>query len=172
MMSEISLVVKTPIGMTTKTNSNKSMIMNANLTKRGLVSMWESGGGMCNTGNAVIIAKSDGAKATAVYIRRRGQLSCDDHALIPVHPGYFIIKSYHHHRDFQHEIFQVIRVFTEGEGENKKGFVEVALINSFDEGEWDAPLGNLEDAVAAAEAKATDYHCRSAYYVVEKEKKD
>jgi len=155
--------------MTTSNSNNQ--VMNTELTKRGYISLWECGGGCCNTGNSVIIARSDGSKPTAVYVRRRGQLSCDNHALIPVHPGYFIIKSYHHRGDFEHEIFQVIRVFTEGEGEAKRGKAEVVRINSFDEGEWDAPLAeNLEAAVAAAENKATDYHCRSVYYAVEKEK--
>ena len=146
--------------------------MNASLTKRGFVSLWEQGGGFSNKGHATIICKSDGSKPTTTYVRRRGMLACKEHALVPVHEGFYIIESYHHHRDFAHKIYKVVRTFTEGEGENKKGFVEVALVNSFDEGEWDAPLGNLEAAVAAAESKATDYHCRSAYYVVEKEKKD
>ena len=159
------------MGMTT-TNQNSNKVMNASLTKRGFVSLWEKGGGYSNTGNATIICKGDGSKPTATYIRRRGMLACEEHALVPVHEGFYIIESYHHHGDFNHQIYQVVRTYTEGEGENKKGFVEVALVNSFDEGEWDAPLGNLEAAVAAAESKATDYHCRSAYYVVEVVKKD
>ena len=127
---------------------------------------------MCNTGRATIICKGDGSKPTAIYIRRRGHLSCEEHALVAVHEGYFIIKSYHHRGDFEHKVYKILRTYTEGEGENKKAFVEVVLVNSFDNGEWDAPLGNLKAAVAAAESKATDYHCRTPYYVVEKEKKD
>lgn len=169
---EIFQVAKIKLIMATNLNSNNNRMMNADLTKRGLVSVWERGGGFSNTGRATIIARPDGTMPTAVYIRRRGMLACEEHALIPVHPGYFIIDSYHHHGDFEHTIYKVIRTFTEGEGDNKKGFIEVAQVNSFDQGEWDAPIANLEAAVAAAERKATSYHCRSAVYVVEKEKKD
>jgi hypothetical protein len=91
---------------------------------------------------------------------------------VPVHSGYFIIESYHHRGDFSHEIYKIVRTFTKGEDDKMQGYIEVVKVNSFDQGEWDAPLSNLEKAVAAAESKATDYHCRSAYYVVEKEKKD
>ena len=158
---------KPKTGMTTANNSN-TRVINADLTKRGLISLWECGGGYCNTGKATIIAKPDGTMPTAVYVRRRGQLACEEHALVPVHPCYYIIDSYHHRGDFSHEIWKVERTFIEGE----KAYIEVSKVNSFDEGEWDAPLGNLEKAVAAAESKATSYHCRSAVYVVEKEKKD
>lgn len=170
MMSEISQVAKINKIMATTNNSN--IVMNADLTKRGLVSLWEKGGGYCNTGRATIICKADGSKPTAVYVRRRGQLACEEHALVPVHSGYLIIESYHHHGDFEHQIYKVLRTFTEGEGDKMQGKIEVIKVNSFDQGEWDDPLGNLEAAVAAAEAKAKDYHCRSPYWVVEKEKKD
>ena len=148
---------------------NMHVIATASLTKRGFVSLWESGGSGCNTGEATIICRPNGGMPTAVYICRRGHLSNDAHALVPVHPGFFVIKSSHHRRDFNHEIYRVIRTFTEGD--NAK--VELSLVNKYDQGEWDQNLPSfLEDAVAAAEAKATEYHCRTPFYVVEKEKKE
>lgn len=150
---------------------NQSTILLAPLTKSGLVSVWEEGGGATNTGDATIICKADGTKPTATYIRRGGHLSCAEHALVPVHPGYYLIKSYHHRGDFIHEVYRITRAFKEGEGEQAKGKIEVILVNKYDQGEWDHPLPeNLINAVNTAEDKAKCYHCREAMYVTEKEK--
>ena len=131
--------------------------------------MWEAGGGCCNTGDATILAKPDGTMPTAVYVRQRGHLSCGEHALVPLQKGYYIVCSNHHRGDFEHRIYKVLRTFSEGE--NKKGRIEAVLVNKFDQGEWDTPLDpKLEAAVAAAEEKATNYHCREAVYVKTKER--
>lgn len=152
---------------------NQGTILLAPLTKSGLVSVWEEGGGATNTGDATIICKADGTKPTATYIRRGGHLSCAQHALVPVHPGYYLIKSYHHRGDFIHEVYRITRAFKEGEGEQAKGKIEVILVNKYDQGEWDHPLPeNLINAVNTAEDKAKCYHCREAMYVTEKEKKE
>ncbi len=152
---------------------NQSTILLAPLTKSGLVSVWEEGGGATNTGDATIICKADGTKPTATYIRRGGHLSCAEHALVPVQPGYYLIKSYHHRGDFIHEVYRITRAFKEGEGEQAKGKIEVILVNKYDQGEWDHPLPeNLINAVNTAEDKAKCYHCREAMYVTEKEKKE
>jgi len=152
---------------------NQSTILLAPLTKSGLVSVWEEGGGATNTGDATIICKADGTKPTATYIRRGGHLSCAEHALVPVHPGYYLIKSYHHRGDFIHEVYRITRAFKEGEGEQAKGKIEVILVNKYDQGKWDHPLPeNLINAVNTAEDKAKCYHCREAMYVTEEEKKE
>ncbi len=153
-----------------KNMSNNSEIMVVTTTKRGFVAVWECGGGATNTGDATIIAKPNGEKPTACYIRQSGHLSCGDHALIPVHPGYYVVKTWHHRRDFTHRVYRIIRTFTEGEGDEKQGKIEVVLVNEFSRGEWDTPLAEiLQAAIDAAEDKATCYHCRSAHYVVTKE---
>lgn len=150
----------------------KRKIEEASLTRKGFVSLWEEGGSYRNTGSARIICKADGSMPTATYICRRGHLSCGEHALVPVHEGFYVIESDHHRGDFAHQIFKVVRTFTKEVDGALKGFVEMELVNSFYEGEWDAPLEHLEAAVAAAEEKAATYHCRDPYYVVEKEKND
>lgn len=148
-------------------------ILVAPLTKSGLVSVWESGGGATNTGDATIICKADGTKPTATFIRRSGHLAGAEHALVPVHPGYYLIKSYHHRGDFIHEVYRITRAFKEGEGKDALGKIEVILVNKYDQGEWNRPLNeNLINAVNAAEDKATCYHCREAMYVTEKENKE
>lgn len=157
--------------MTNNNNSNNSEIMNATLTKRGFVSVWEEGGGATNTGDATIIARPDGKKPTAVYVRRSGHLSCGAHALIPVFTGYYVVKTWHHRGDFTHKLYQIVRTFTEGEGNEARGKLEVTIVNEFNNGEWDTPLAeSLHAVIEAAEHKATCYHCREPHYVVTKDK--
>jgi hypothetical protein len=56
-------------------------------TKKGYPALWERGGGYTNTGVATIIAGKGGQPKRAIYIRQRGPLANDDHALIPVEVG-------------------------------------------------------------------------------------
>lgn len=145
---------------------NSVRTFSAELSKRGLVSLWETGGGYSNSGDAQIICKADGSMPTAIYMPRGGHLACGAHALIPVHSGYVIICSSHRRGDFEHRLYKVVSM----SAETKE--VKAELINEFSQGEWTSPLPqNLEVAVEAAEEKATTYHCRSAVYAVAKEKK-
>lgn len=122
---------------------------------------------MSNTGSATIIAKANGGKPTAVYIRKGGQLACSNHALVVVHTKDYVISTSQHRGEYEHTIYRVLRLFPETKE------IGVEEVNKFDRGEWDSPLpDNLKAAVAAAEAKASAYHCRTPYYVVEKEKKN
>lgn len=135
-------------------------------TKAGFVSLWEEGGAGTNTGKATIIAKPDGSKPTAVYIPRGGHLACGQHALIPVHPGYLVVKTSQWRGEYDHKIYKVIRLIP---GEQPQ--VEVELINEFSRGEWNQPLTDAEaKVVEVAEKKAQDYHCREAYFAELKKK--
>ena len=138
----------------------KVIRMHAELTKHGLVALWENGGGMTNTGQAQIIAKSDGTMPTAVYMPRSGHLSCGNHALIPVQPYFYLIQTYRSREEIEHHVYKISRVSKIGEPH-----VELTLINKFDRGEWDTPLeAFLVNAVNAAEDKVKSYHCRMACY--------
>jgi hypothetical protein len=144
-------------------------------TKKGLPALWESGGGYSNTGEATLIAGPNGEKKAPLYIRRRGPLACAHHALFVVREGDIVIESSHHRGDFHHLVFRIVAI--------RGDEAEVELIAVFSHGEWGTgPLGQqleadfarmaagepptmeLSIAVATAEAKATAYHCRSAYY--------
>jgi hypothetical protein len=150
-------------------------------TKKGLPALWESGGGYSNTGEATIIAGPNGEKKVPLYIRRSGHLACAHHALFVVHVGDTVIESSHHRGDFHHKIYRLVAI--------RGDEAEIELIAEFSYGEWDTgPLGQkleadfarmaagepptmeLSIAVDTAEAKATAYHCRSAYYCKENEK--
>ena len=129
-------------------------------TKKNLPAMWERGGGYTNTGEATIIAGPNGEKKRPVYIRRRGSLACDNHALFVVKPGDVVVKVSHHRRDFEIEIYKIL------DFEEETAVVE--QVNSFSRGEWDKePPTYLEQAVQAAMNKATCYHCRSPHFVKE-----
>jgi len=124
-----------------------------------LPALWERGGGGTNTGHAMIIARPDGEPPRATYIRRRGELACDNHALVVVEPGYYVVEADHHRKDFAITLYRIERI----EG-------EVAVcepVARFDKGEWDNdPPEALNDAIEAAKSKATCYHCREPHFVI------
>jgi len=127
-------------------------------TKKGLPAMWESGGGYTNTGRAVIIADADGSKKKPVYIRLRGSLACENHALFVVKPGDIVVEANHHRRDFEIRIWRIDQIQEEE--------ARLTLIHEYSRGEWDSDLDkNLQAAVEAAMKKATCYHCRGPHYV-------
>ena len=149
-----------------ETEKSSTSILTAELTKRGLVSLWERGGGYSNTGEATIVCKENGEKPYAIYIRRRGHLSNGSHALIPVKEGFYMIESSQHRGDFIHRIYQILRTFIE----DNIAKIELRQVNQYDQGEWDEDLPEfLAKAVEAAEAKANCYHCRDPFYAIEKE---
>ena len=122
--------------------------------------MWESGGGYTNTGNAVIIANADGSKKRPVYIRRRGPLACDNHALFVVKPGDIVVEASHHRRDFEIRVWCIDQILEEE--------ARLNLLHEFSLGEWDTELPeDLQAAVEAAMNKATCYHCREPHFAIE-----
>lgn len=137
-------------------------------TKRGLPAVWETGGGLTSGGSATIIAKPDGSKPRAVFVRTRGHLAGGPHALVCVHKGYYLV-----HAGVGRGVRQsatIERIVSTSvkdiDGEKWEATAEVEVVNTFSRGEWDSPLDEkLEAAVEAAFRKASSYHCRSAYYI-------
>lgn len=129
-------------------------------SKSGLPCLWESGGGMSNTGTAILVAAPDGSPKRPIYIRRSGSLACDDHALIPIRGGDLVIMANHHRGDFNITINKIIGINLEEDE------AELEEINQFSMGEWDDELPEkLKAAIEAAKDKATDYHCRIPYWI-------
>jgi len=127
-------------------------------SKSGIPCTWECGGGYSNTGKVQIIAGKDGKAKKPLYIRRRGQLACREHALIPVRVGDYIISADQHRGDFRISVYRIEEILKEE--------ALATLFAEFSNGEWDAELpASLEDAVQAAMAKATCYHCRTPHYI-------
>ena len=136
-------------------------------TKRGFPAMWESGGGMSNTGHAQIITGRNGESRRPVYIRRSGHLAGGEHALITVHQGFHVVNVDQHRGDCSISIWRIMKVSVEDiDGEKWEATTEVDLVNRFDNGEWNhLPDAKFEAAVKAAKSKALSYHCRSPYYI-------
>lgn len=80
------------------------------LSRSGIPCLWESGGGMTNTGEAVIIAGPSGEKKKPIHIRKRGHLACGEHALIPVEAGDYIITTYRHRAEYQNDVYKIANV--------------------------------------------------------------
>lgn len=76
-------------------------------TKKGFPAFWEQGGGYTNTGEAIVIASQDGSPKKPVYIRRRGHLANENHALFILELGDYIIEAKHHRRNFKVKIYKV-----------------------------------------------------------------
>jgi len=129
-------------------------------TKKGLPALWEYGGGKTNTGYARIIANGDGSPKKPIYIRRRGPLANEDHALFIIAPGDIIVQASHHREDFAIQILRIAGIRQE------ENIAIVEQIRMYDMGEWDVePPEYLLPAIEAAKEKAVCYHCRSPHYI-------
>jgi len=80
------------------------------ISKKGLPCLWECGGGYTHTGEATIITGNHGERKKAIYIRRRGELACSLHALIPVQTGDYIVEAEHHREDFIIQIWRITHI--------------------------------------------------------------
>jgi hypothetical protein len=135
-------------------------------SKSGSPCLWESGGGWSNTGSATIVAGSDASPVKPIYIKGRGDLACNKHALIPVRIGSVVVDADHHRQDFRIAVWQIQEIGNET--------ASAALIAEFDQGEWEFCdsahpefADHLTAAIDAAQRKATCYHCREPHYVAE-----
>ncbi len=142
-------------------------------TKRGIAATWETGGGLTSGGSATIVAKTDGSKPRAVFVKRGGHLAGGQHALIAVHQGYFLVHaSVRRGARSSARIERIVSTSVKDiDGARFEATAEVEVVNTFTRGEWDRPLDTkLEAAVEAAFGKASTYHCRYAVYVDESER--
>ncbi len=148
-------------------NNNKHWVTRS---KTGIPCLWESGGGATNTGESRIIAGADGAPKKPIYIKKSGHLSNGEHALIPVKVEDYVIIAYHHRQDFDIKIYKITGFDQQlnPSGESHSSFASSVLTHHFNFGEWDKqPDKKLDQAIDAAMAKATTYHCREAFYIAE-----
>jgi hypothetical protein len=143
-------------------------------TNRGFPAMWESGGGLSNTGYSQIITDRQGEPRRPVFVRNRGDLACKEHALITVHEGFYIVKAGRHHDDYSFSISRIVTTKVRDlDGKKWEATADVELLNSFRNNAWEKPLDpKLEAAVKAARRKTQEYHCRSPYFIDHSEKKE
>lgn len=142
--------------------------INIDTTKRGFAAMWESGGGMTSGGSATIITGRNGEARRPIYMPRGGHLACDNHALIGVGDGFYVVTaSVRHGSRDSAMVKKIISTSVKDiDGEEWQATAEVEVVNTFSRGEWDKQLDEkFAEAVEAAFHKAGSYHCRSAFYV-------
>lgn len=123
--------------------------------------LWESGGGMTNSGRATVVTGPAGEALAPLLVNRRGPLAGAEHALLPAIVGGFVVDAEHHRLDYRVTIRRIAAVAE----------AEVVLedYDIWDGSAWqkyDEWPPHLEAAVQAASAKAAEYHCREAWYVV------
>lgn len=85
----------------------EKITIKSDLSKKGLVCLWENGGGYSNTGDSQIIADQDGNAKKPIHINRSGSLACENHAMIPINKGDYVIRAEHHRGDFSINIYKV-----------------------------------------------------------------
>ena len=130
------------------------------LSKRWIPCIWECGGAYSNTGSATLVCDKYGNPKKPIYIRTKWSLTCDDHALIPIRKGDYIIECKQWRGDFDIYIKEVKDI--------NNDVATLETVNSFSENQWDTDLNDKFDRVInAAKDKSTSYHCRHPYFIKE-----
>ncbi len=122
-------------------------VMDIERTKSGIPTMWEKGGAYTNIGSAQIIGDHNGYPKVAVHVRTRGNLCCDEHAVIPVCSGDVVITADRHRDRIAISVYRIVNIG------NSQAVVEPCTDHI------------CYQAIQAAIAKATDYHCRRPHYI-------
>lgn len=130
------------------------------LTRKGTPALWESGGGMTNTGDSQVVCGSEGQRLVPIYVRKSGSLACAEHALFPHYPNMVVVRASHHRGDFTVQVGRVTAC--------DEAMAIVEAIATFSEGQWDTQDGKCPaqfvEAVLAAKIKAACWHCREMHY--------
>ena len=141
------------------------------VTKSGKFGLWEWGGGFTNTGDATIICNSDGSPKRAVFIKKRGHLACESHALVLVNLNDYIINIFRRRERYTIRIYQITE-FKKSEhivsdGRTLVSWCAVANeVYNYSQGEWYPEKPDfLEQAIEAGKEKSNCYHCREPHYV-------
>lgn len=138
--------------MIDKKEKKMNKTVNIEISKKGIPCLWESGGGWSNTGYATVIAGTHGEAKKAIYVRTYGDLACNDHALIPVQVGEYVINAEHNRKEENIEVYQITGINLDD---------KIAELSQIDE----IPKF-LKSAVDACIDKSYDYHCRTPYYCI------
>jgi len=129
------------------------------VSKSGKKCLWESGGGMSNSGRCQIVAGPQGERKKALYVRKKGELSNSVHALVPIDVNDIVVQCYRSRENFD---IRVYRIWTINENENVAELFEIAR---FVENEWIGDPKGLEEAIEVAKKKSMVYHCREAMFI-------
>ena len=125
----------------------------------------ESGGGSSNTGRCHIACGISGKPLVPYLIPRTGHLSNGVHAHFCVFDKFVSIDCRFDRYGTEIEIHSVISSFDDS---GKFVFLNIEKIWAGHPEELPVYLGKFKNAVEAATRKVQTYHCRSAYYIADK----
>ena len=123
------------------------------LSKTGIVCLYESGGGMSSTGEATIICNKDYTEKKAIHIFKKGDLACKEHAVIPVAVDDHVIYVDRHNNTCNVYDFKIVNIVDS----------KAVLLLTNNKVVGTDYEGN--SAIEAAIKKSLDYHCRQPYYI-------
>ena len=133
--------------------------INCSLSKYGLPTLTENGGGSTNTGSAVIIASSKGSKKKPIYIPTKGDLSNRDHAFFVVKEGDKYVEVNHQNHDFTINVYEIETINV-----NEKE-VTLKLLESYSEDNFlEYSHSTFKEAIKHGINKSTTYHCRFPFF--------
>ena len=145
-------------------------IITTEITKSGRPALWEEGGATRNRGTSRIIAGPGGERLSPAFVRQKGHLSNISHALFSLKRGFRVIEVSQDHGAVRTEVI-VIDSFRENPGDTSTRLA-IGFVARAGEGNPYAPEdGEIYHAVEAAIAKASTYHCRTALWVNQEERK-
>ena len=144
-------------------NETDGLYLRCDLSKKGHTVAWEDGGGMTNSGDAMVITDSNGGKKIPLVLRGR---SNDKHALFVVSENDIVIDVNRAREDVVIEIYRVGADIGGNEYYHKRILHKE---HCFSDGEWDIdPPEALSEAIDAAVDKTWRYHCRQAVWIGER----
>lgn len=150
--------------------------LNIERSKLGIPCLWESGG--CrfddDMGDARIICAHHGFPKKAIFIKRRGELECGEHALIPVDVCDRIITAMFYKDNFFLGISKIVDIEEaqciiepcNDETDSFNAAIKEAISPSyFKADKLSAKARLFEAAVRACIKKLYTYHCKEAVYI-------
>lgn len=141
--------------------------------------LWEKGGKITDRkGSATIICDTNGRKKKPIFVKRKGHLSCGEHALFVVHVGDVIVEAVYQEfkNSFTFNLLQIDSIdipYCEAKVHSigtvtypSKGLTR-KRIEEFPDDKWiNIPIdGKYKDAILAAYEKAICYHCKRPFFI-------
>lgn len=131
------------------------------MSKTGRLCLWEKGGSYAKYGLAILTSDKWGNPKVPIYVNRRGNLACAEHALVPVNV-HDIIVLVKYCKDEDALTLFVCRVKFVDKFKRK---FRTTIINRYVDGEWEKGVEGYKNLIDTAISKVKTYHCREAMYI-------
>lgn len=145
--------------------NSKQKIIKVTLSKHGLPTLTESGGGRAKTGFASIVASSKGGRKKPIHIPSKGQITNGDHAFFVIKENDVRIEVSHYNGDFNIKVYQVAHINLEAK-EIIFNLIEEYSSNNFS----DYQLSLYKEAIKHGIDKATTPNCKNPFFYYQDKK--